>query len=149
MDSFFNSTVIWFIIGFVFFLLEFAMPGFILFFFGVGAWVVAVVSLFADISLTAQLFIFLASSLITVVLFRGWVKAKLGMMKAEKPVLEDEIIGKKATAETAFLPGHYGKVLFKGASWKATSDKPVNPGDEVVITGYESIILTVKPIHLS
>jgi len=35
MEKFYNAAVLWFIAGFVFFLLEFAVPGLILFFFAV------------------------------------------------------------------------------------------------------------------
>src|SRR5688500_20289931 len=74
MENFFNSAVIWFIIGFAFFLLEFVIPGLILFFFAVGAWIVAILSLFMDLSINSQLIIFLGSSLLTILLFRTWVK---------------------------------------------------------------------------
>ena len=144
MKTFFTTPVIWFIIGFLFFLLEFAAPGFILFFFAIGAWTVAVVTFFSDISLNLQLIIFIGTSLLTVLLFRNWLRKKLGMMRSLKPVLEDEIIGKKAKAETPIGPGQQGKVLFKGASWTATSVDSISTGEEVTIVGYDSIVLTVK-----
>ena len=148
MKTFFTTPVIWFVIGFLFFLLEFAAPGFILFFFAIGAWIVAVVALFSDISLDMQLIIFIGSSLLTVLLFRNWLRKKLGMMRSHKPVLEDEIIGKKAKAETHIGPGQKGKVAFKGASWAATSADTINTGEEVTIVGYDSIVLTVKSSKL-
>lgn len=144
MKAFFTTPVIWFIIGFLLFLLEFVAPGFILFFFAIGAWVVAIISLFTDISLNLQLIIFIGTSLLTVLLFRNWFRKKLGMMRSHKPVLEDEIIGKKAKAETPIGPGQQGKVFFKGATWTATSADPINTGEEVIIIGYDSIVLTVK-----
>ena len=146
MDSFFNAAVLWFIIGFIFFILEFAIPGFILFFFGLGAWLTALASLTTDISLNAQLVIFLGTSILTVLLFRNWVKNKLGMMRSNSSSLPDEIIGKMATAETNISPGHHGKVYFKGASWQASSEDQIEAGEEVQITGNESIILFVKSI---
>jgi len=146
MDSFLSAAVLWFIIGFIFFLLEFAIPGFILFFFGLGAWTVAIASFFVDISINAQLVIFLSTSILTVLLFRNWVKNKLGMMRSNTQSLPDEIIGKMATAETIISPGNQGKVYFKGASWQANSEDQIEPGEEVQITGNESIILNVKLI---
>lgn len=144
MDAFYNITVIWFIIGFICFLLEFVLPGFIIFFFGLGAWIVAGLTLVLDVSVNIQLIVFLASSVLTALLFRNWVKTKLGMNIESPALLEDEIIGKTAIARTAFLPGRMGKVTFKGASWDARAHEPVNEGDELVIVGYESIVLTVK-----
>ncbi len=70
------------------------------------------------------------------------------MMRSLKPGLADEIIGKKAKAETFIGPGHQGKVLFKGASWSATSADTINTGEEVTIVGYDSIVLTVKSSKL-
>ena len=144
MDSFLSAAVLWFIIGFIFFLLEFAIPGFILFFFGLGAWVAALASLMGDISINLQLAIFLGTSILTVLLFRNWVKNKLGMMRASSETLPDEIIGKTATAETNISSGHQGKVYFRGASWQATSEDQIEPGETVQIIGNESIILFVK-----
>ena len=48
LDIFAHAAVIWFIIGFVLFLLEFVVPGLILFFFAAGAWIVALLCLFFE-----------------------------------------------------------------------------------------------------
>lgn len=143
MDSFNNAAVIWFAIGFVFFLLEFALPGFIVFFFGVGAWVTALVLLFSDISINTQLLIFIVTSILTIVLFRRQVK-RLMWSRKDTSEIEDELIGRTGVAETYIGPGKNGKVDFKGTSWDATSEDTINPGDKVTITGNDSILLIVK-----
>ena len=48
MDFFNNAAVIWFIVGFALFVLEFAVPGLVLFFFGLGAWITGIVLLLTD-----------------------------------------------------------------------------------------------------
>jgi len=146
MEILLNSALVWFAIGFAFFLLEFLLPGFILFFFGIGAWVVALLSLFLDISLNTQIVIFIVSSLITVVLFRNWVRRKFGLTGVNAQQLEDEFIGKTAKAETAIKPGENGKVQFKGTSWDAASDAIISAGDNVLILETRSILLIVTPI---
>lgn len=146
MEKFLTAPVIWFIIGFVFFLLEFIVPGFILFFFGIGAWVAGILVWFTDISINLQIIIFIGTSLLTALLFRKWLKNKFGIENSRKQMLEDEIIGRKAKAETIILPGQKGKVNFKGASWSATSTDNINAGEEVLIVGFESIVLIVKSI---
>ena len=113
MEKFYNAAVIWFIAGFIFFLLEFAVPGLILFFFAVGAWIVAILSLFYDFSLNTQLSIFLVSSVLTILLFRRWVR-KIIWAKKLPTELEDEFIGKTGKAETPIGPDRNGKVNFKG-----------------------------------
>ena len=143
MEKFYNPAVLWFIAGFIFFLLEFAVPGLILFFFAVGAWIVAILSLFYDFSINVQLIIFLISSLLTILLFRKWVK-KMIWSKKLPTELEDEFIGKTGRAETSIAPGQNGKVNFKGTVWDARSDDIIETGETVTIMGNESILLIVK-----
>jgi membrane protein implicated in regulation of membrane protease activity len=143
MDSLYNAAVIWMVAGFIFFLLEFAVPGLILFFFAVGAWIVGILSLFFDMSINTQLIIFLAGSILTILLFRKWVK-KIIWAKKNPTELEDEFIGKSGKAETIIAPGSDGKVSFKGTSWNARSADIIEKGENVIITGNESILLIVK-----
>ena len=148
MDEFMNISVLWFIVGFAFFLLEFTVPGFILFFFGIAAWLVAIFTLFMPISFDTQLSIFLVSAIVTVILFRKILKNKIGMYREGPTVLEDEYIGKIALAETAITPNENGKVEFKGASWDAKSDDYILAGQKVQIIETRSILLIVKPISV-
>jgi inner membrane protein len=142
MESFFNAAVIWFIIGFICFLLEFVLPGLILFFFAVGAWMVVIFSLFIDMSINTQLILFLASSVCTILLFRRWVKK---IWTTKRPTdLEDEFLGKTAKAETFIGPGQNGKVDFKGTKWDARSEDVIEKGENVTIMGNDSILLIVK-----
>ena len=143
LESFYNAAVIWFIAGFVFFLLEFAVPGLILFFFAIGAWIVAIVSLFFDISVNFQLVLFLTSSILTILLFRKWVK-KIIWAKKQSSEIEDEFIGKTGRAETFIGPALGGKVAFKGTTWDARSTDTIEKGENVIIIGNESILLIVK-----
>jgi membrane protein implicated in regulation of membrane protease activity len=143
MESFYNAAVIWFIIGFALFLLEFVLPGLILFFFAVGAWIVAILSLFFDLSINLQLIIFLVSSVLTILLFRKWVK-KIIWTRKHSSEIEDEFLGKTGKAETYISPGKNGKVDFKGTSWDARSEDIIEPGENVTIIGNDSILLIVK-----
>jgi inner membrane protein len=141
-----NDGLMWFCIGFAFFVIEFLFPGFIFFFFGIGAWITAIVSFFIDISLNTQIVIFIVSSLVSVVLLRNWIKRKFGTTGVNSKQLEDEFIGKIAKAETPIIPGSGGKVEFKGASWDASSEEYISAGEHVIITETRSILLIVKPL---
>jgi len=143
MDLFYNAAVIWFIIGFVCFLLEFVLPGLILFFFAIGAWIVALLSFFIDMSINTQLLLFLASSTLTILLFRKWVK-KILWVRKQSTELEDEFIGKTGKAETFIGPDNNGKVDFKGTTWDAQSEDIIEKGENVTIIGNDSILLIVK-----
>lgn len=138
-----SPAAIWFIIGFVLLLLEFAMPGLIIFFFGLGAWVVAASCLFTELPFNYQLILFIASSVLSVLLFRKGLRRML-QSKRSPSLLDDEFIGKVAKAETPIAPGRNGKVLFKGSSWNAASSEHIEAGENVVITGNDSIVLIVK-----
>jgi membrane protein implicated in regulation of membrane protease activity len=143
MDMNLSPAAIWFILGFVLLLLEFALPGLIIFFFGLGAWVVAVICLFTDLSLNYQLVIFMVSSVLSVLLLRKSLRRMLQARKSPE-LLEEEFIGKTAKAETAISPGNNGKIFFKGSSWNASSSDVIAAGENVIITGNESIVLIVK-----
>ena len=143
MESFNNPAVIWFLLGFVFFILEFLIPGFILFFFAIAAWIVAIVLLMFDISLNVQLLLFVVSALITILLFRKWLR-RIVFSKKHSTELEHEFLGKTGIAETDFGPGIDGKVDFRGTSWNARSDDVIQKGDNVTIIGNESILLIVQ-----
>lgn len=145
MESFLNNAVIWFGLGLALFLLEFLLPGFILFFFGLGAWIVAIATFFFDISINTQLIVFLVSSVLSVLLFRNWVKRRFGMGQTVSSMLPDEFVGKIAVAETIILPGKKGRVEFRGTEWDACSEETISPGENVIITRIDSILLYVKP----
>jgi membrane protein implicated in regulation of membrane protease activity len=144
MDIFQNAAVIWFLIGLAFLLLEFVVPGLILFFFAVGAWVVGILCLIYDPSINTQIIVFLATAIVTTIFFRRWVKNLLYAGKHSTEILEDEFLGKTGITETFIGPGQNGKVYFKGTSWDARSEDIIEKGENVIITGNDSILLIVK-----
>ncbi|MEO6819432.1 MAG: NfeD family protein [Ginsengibacter sp.] len=144
MDIFTHAATIWFIIGFVLFILEFIVPGLILFFFGIGAWIVAVLLLFMDLSINTQLIIFVISAILTIVLLRGWMKKILYGNHRSTELLEDEFLGKIAIAKSTISPGKNGDVYFKGTNWQAISKDYIEPEENVEIIGNDSILLIVQ-----
>lgn len=143
MEKFYNAAVLWFVAGFIFFILEFLIPGLILFFFAVGAWIVAILLLFVDLSINMQLTAFLVSSVLTILLFRKGMKQLMWSRKMSSEI-EDEFLGKTGRAQTHISSERMGKVEFKGTVWDATSQDTIQPGDNVTIIGNDSIILIVK-----
>lgn len=146
-DFLLQAEVIWFLIGLALILLELAVPGLVLIFFGVGAWVTALVCLVFNIELNTQLFIFLGSSLLSLALLRSTLKKRYMDRKSPDADLEDEYIGHTAIALSSFTAGQTGKVSFKGSSWNAESNHPIREGQRLIITGYKSIKLFVEPIQ--
>lgn len=145
-DFFSQAEVIWFLIGLALILVELAVPGLVLIFFGVGAWVTALVCLVFDIDINMQLFIFLGSSLLSLALLRKALKKRYMNTKEADGDIEDEYIGQTAVALNSFTAGQTGKVSFKGSSWNAESNHSIAEGQRLIITGYKSIKLFVEPI---
>lgn len=141
-----NPAVIWFALGFLFLILEFIVPGLILFFFAVGAWIVAAVCLFspADPSINVQLVLFLASSIVAILIFRKGLKRLIRPGRQATQFLEDEFRGKTGRAATAIAPGRNGKVDFKGTRWDASSEDHIEEGEPVTVVGNDSILLIVR-----
>ena len=146
-DFLLQAEVIWFLIGLGLIVLELIVPGFVLIFFGIGAWVTALVCLFFGIELNTQLLVFLGSSLLSLALLRRVLKKRYMDRNAQDADLEDEYIGRTAIALNSFTAGQTGKVSFKGSSWAAESNQPITEGQQLRITGYKSIKLFVEPIQ--
>jgi membrane protein implicated in regulation of membrane protease activity len=141
-----RPEVVWFIIGLVLFLLELVLPGFVIFFFGVGAWLTALLCLIADPGLNLQAIVFAVTSILSLVALRKIIQKKFFYSKDElSKEVEDEFSGREAIAVTDFGPGKNGKVEFKGTQWKAESVSPVREGDRVIIKEKENFKLIVEP----
>ncbi|MFP4347126.1 MAG: NfeD family protein [Thermodesulfobacteriota bacterium] len=145
LGFFFNPTLIWFFIGLVLLIAEFSVPGVILVFFGIGAWVTAVLSYFFHLSLLLQLLIFLVTSVAGLLSMR----TRLVGEKGYEPDVTDDFLGKTAVVKEPLTRGSPGRVTFKGAAWKAETqaDETLMPGRYVRIIGKESIVLHVEPIQ--
>ncbi|MBN1930972.1 MAG: NfeD family protein [Desulfobacterales bacterium] len=140
-----DPVLIWFLVGLVLMISEFIIPGLIIIFFGIGAWMVAVVLLAINLKFFLQIFIFLAGSVASLLLLRK----KFTVSKDKVVNVTDDFIGKTARVQQGFSKGEFGRVFFKGTSWKAetTSDKPIEEGTYVRITGYDSIVLKVERLE--
>lgn len=146
-----QPAVLWFLTGLVLLLLELALPGLIVMFFGAGAWVAALACMFFDIGVNTQLFIFLLSSVLSLLLLRRWALKRFSDKQSSEKTgsgnIEEDYIGKTAVTLQTLLPGQAGKVDFRGTVWDAVCARPVEEGQEVRITGYKSIQLIVEPIN--
>ena len=146
-SSFFSPELIWFIIGLAFILLEFLIPGVIIIFFGIGAWVTALFMLFGDFAINTQLIVFLVSSLVLLVVLRKKVQ-KIFVGKSEPGVDDvDDIIGKKVKVIAKITPDSSGKVLFNGSNWNAEADAEIPEETIVEIVAKNNLTLKVKPIN--
>lgn len=145
MDILSDPAVIWFLVGLGLLLLELLLPGLVILFFGVGAWVTALVCAITDINLNFQILLFLVASLLGLVLLRRYLKNRF-FSKRDDEVRDqlEEFIGHNARAVDAFSEGE-GQVEFKGTRWSARCSDPVSKGQWVSIISKDGLTLNVKP----
>jgi len=144
-EFFMRPDLFWFILGLVFFLLELIIPGFVIFFFGIGAWLTSLVCLIWEPGLDLMLIIFFVTSVLSLILLRRFFKRKFFRENAGSPdTLKDEFVGREAIALEDIANGSRGKIEFKGAPWTAIATSDIKKGNSVIITEKESINLIVK-----
>lgn len=150
LQNFLTNEVVWFLAGLVLFLAELVLPGLILMFFGIGAWITALCCLLFNIGINSQLLVFLITSVASLALLRKVIrKHYIPALTNNTGDLEEDYIGKTATAISDFDQNGKGKISFKGSSWDAVATEPVLEGQLVIITRFESILLFVKPVATS
>ncbi|MEN8189209.1 MAG: NfeD family protein [Thermodesulfobacteriota bacterium] len=141
-----QAALIWLICGVVLFLLEMALPGFILFFFGIGAWTTALICWVApNMSLAAQLGIFLISSLLSLFALRGLIKRTF--FGDSEDGLQDQVTargGEQAVVTSAIHPPAEGKIKYSGSFWRAVADTPIDKDKVVTIVSQDNLVMRVK-----
>ncbi len=152
MESFaryLNPQYVWIIVGFILMIMEFAIPGLITGFFGLGAIIVGIVCWFVDISLNMQLALFLLCSVVLLLTLRKSFLRLFGLGEALEQgsdQVRDDFVGQHATVTREITPVMAGKVEFHGTSWEAEADEKIIKGSPVEIIDKSNITLKVKRI---
>ena len=149
LEDFAKPELVWFGIGLLLLLMEIATPGFVIFFFGVGAWVVSLVCFITDISLNTQLILFLISSIVLLLILRHRLKTLFyGFISSEKNLSEDiqEYVGRAAIVRSEIKGKIKGRVEFHGTNWDAVADDHIPVGTDVEIISKDNLTFKVKPI---
>ena len=142
-----SPVLAWFLAGIACYVIELVLPGFIIFFFGVGAWCVALVLVLTDVSLTGQLIIFLVSSLASLVLLRSWIRSVFlgGAVEEDDSVNVDPAPATGVVTE-AVVPPAEGRVKYGGSFWRAVADEVIDEGAVVVIEEKKDLYVKVRAI---
>ncbi len=149
IKDFLRPEIIWFLVGLALLIMEFILPGLIIAFFGIGAWVVAIVCLLTDIGINTQLIIFIVASVLSLLCLRKWLKGVfLGHTVSRQNLKEnlEEFIGQKAVVKEKIIPKAGGKVEFHGTNWEAEADEEIAAETVVEIIGKENITLKVRTL---
>jgi len=148
-----SLSLIWFLVGVLFLIVELALPAFILIFFTAGCWIVAWVTWLFDIELTSQILIFLVSSLVLLFILR---KYSLKIFKGNTSDniddnYADSKIGKTAIVTKAISPNKPGEIKVIRSFWRAIADTEIEEGQSVVIESQDpkdALTFKVKPIYM-
>jgi len=149
IKDFLKPELIWFLAGIALLIMEFMAPGLIIAFFGVGACLVAIICIFADISLNTQLIIFIISSVLLLIVLRKRLKGVFtGHVKATQEMTEQvsELVGERVVVTAAITPTAGGKVELHGTSWSAQADEEIAEGTMVEIVAKDNLTLKVKTV---
>lgn len=145
--DFTTPPLFWFLSGIVLFILEMVVPGFVLFFFAVGAWITALLSWLLPIGINSQILIFTVSSVVALLALRRLVKNSfLGDSTNENE--RDSLAERGAHVEIIqdIVPPAEGKVKYSGTTWRATADSAMRGGDLAEIVEQQGLVIKVKPV---
>jgi inner membrane protein len=144
-NIFSRPEIFWFILGLGLFILEMVIPGFFIFFFGLGAWITAIVCLIGHPATNLQIIIFAITSTLLLIALRKIIQNKfLHSKRTISDDVEDEFTGKEAIAKIDFGGLKQGKVEFKGTSWTSESASEIKEGQRVIIIEKDSFKLIVE-----
>ncbi len=142
-----SPVLIWFLLGIAFFVAELILPGFIMFFFGIGAWGVAAVLAMASLSLNTQLMVFIASSLITLFLLRSWIRSVFfGEEIKENDSVNMDSAPATGVVTEAISPPAKGRVKYGGSSWQAVADELIPVDTVVEVVERKDLIVKVRKL---
>ena len=146
-----NSSMFWLILGILLLLSEFLIPGFTIFFFGLGAILTSILLYFIP-PLSGNLFliftIFLVSSISLFVFLRNKFKNTL---KGELFKERNDYIGKECVVIETVTAEKTGRILFQGTTWNAYSTKEcLKKNQRCIILGKkidDPLIFIIKKIE--
>jgi len=140
----------WFIIGALLFFFELFAPAFVLFFFGIGAWITALAVWLLPLTLAWQLTIFLAASLISLVFLRrtlrGVFQGNTGhtAMTTASNLAMNAAVGALAEVIEGIEPPLEGRIKFQGSFWRAVSETPIATGEMAKIISQDGLVMRVE-----
>lgn len=143
-----TPSLLWFISGIILLLLEMSVPGFILFFFGVGAWLTAIACLLYPLTLTSQLLLFTCSSLVALLTLRSFMNKIFSGSTASRD--SDNALalpGEQVVVVNDILPPAEGKVKYSGTTWRARAKEKLYAGEMVEIVLQDGLIMEVKRLE--
>lgn len=147
LQEWLRPQLVWFALGVVLLLMEFANPGVVLIFFALGAWLVALLCLMVEVSLNLQLGVFVVTSVVLLLVFRSRIKGRIDRRQGTPEEGEsDEFVGRRALVTREIGSDRAGRVDCRGTTWAAEAGERIPEGAAVEIVEKENLTLVVKRI---
>jgi len=139
--------LLWVFAGLSLILLEFAVPGFIIFFFGAGALLVALLQWLVPAPPVWQLICWAAFSAALLFGCRRWLPRTFRGGSSKRPLDAgedfDRAAGGNAVVVEGAAAGEIGKVEFQGSLWNARFEADRAAGERVTVLRRENLTLIV------
>ena len=147
LQDWLRPQLVWFGIGVILLLLEFANPGVVLIFFALGAWLVALLCLTVEVSLNLQLGVFVITSVVLLLVFRSRIKERIDRRQPAPEAGEsEEFVGRRGLVTREIRSDRAGRVDCRGTTWAAEAGERIPEGAAVEIVEKENLTLVVKRI---
>lgn len=147
-----DPALYWLIIGVMLLFLEMALPGFVLFFFGLAALITALVTWLTPIAIAWQLGLFIVASVLSIVTLRDLIQRrffKTPDVENGEDADEDVVLavqGDRAVVSVEIAPPAEGRINYSGTSWRATADEKIEDGEIVAVVRQDNLVIHVEKI---
>ncbi len=145
-----DPALYWLIIGVMLFFLEMALPGFILFFFGLGAMITALVAWVLPIAISWQLALFIVTSLFSLFTLRGMIQKRFFDSETEEDNDDLDVAtatpGDRGVVCMGIFPPAEGRIKYSGTFWRATADEKIEDGEIVTVVRQENLVIHVEKV---
>ncbi len=142
-----SAPLFWLIIGVILLFLELVLPGFVLFFFGVGALVTSLVAYLFELNLSWQLALFIIASLASLFSLRNVIQSKFLQSSPEDEEDEDVVLvnpGERGVVVDKICPPAEGRIKYSGTFWRATADEKINEGEIISVVSQKGLVIQVE-----
>lgn len=142
----------WLIMGVMLLVLEMALPGFVLFFFGLGALITSLVTYLFPISISWQLALFIAASLVSLFSLRNVIQRRFFKQptgEEEDEVDEDVVLavpGERGVVFMTIVPPGEGRIKYAGTFWRATADERIDEGEIISVVSQDGLVIHVEKV---
>ena len=139
---------VWLVLAGIFFIVEIATTGFLVFWLGIGSLLAMITSLFTD-NLIIQMVVFIFSSTLLIIFTKPFVTKFITKDEDTLATNVNSIIGKKAIVTKEINPTlGVGQIKVEGQDWsaKCDSDDIIEKGTEVEILAVSGVKAIVVPI---